>query len=142
MAWQKFSQESPVFPIGRLINRAVVRDLSPAEIAAYDAPFPDDSYTAGARIWPSLVVTTPDAPEGAENRAAWQVLMQWEKPLLCCFSDRDPVTKGGEKPFLQLVPGARGQPHRTIEGGGHFLQEDRGPQLARLIDDFVAGRLT
>lgn len=140
MAWQKFSQESPVFPIGELVSRAVVRDLSPAEIAAYDAPFPDDSFKAGARIWPSLVVTSPDGPEGPENRAAWEVLMQWEKPLLCCFSDQDPVTGGGEKPFMKLVPGAQGQPHRTTSGG-HFLQEDCGPELAAIIDDLIAGRL-
>jgi haloalkane dehalogenase len=142
MAWQKFSQESPVFPIGQLVDRAVVRDLSPEEIAAYDAPFPDDAYKAGARIWPSLVVTSPDGPEGPENRAAWQVLMQWEKPLLCCFSDQDAVTRGGEKSFMKLVPGAQGQPHRTMEGGGHFLQEDCGTELARIVDEFIAGRQT
>ena len=142
MAWQKFSQDSPVFPIGELINRACVSDLSPNEIAAYDAPFPDDSYKAGARIWPSLVVTSPDDPEGADNTTAWETLKAWEKPLLCCFSDQDPVTRGGDKPFRTLVPGAQGQPHRTIEGGGHFVQEDCGPELAQLIDDFVGGRLT
>ena len=141
MAWQKFSQESPVFPIGQLIDRASGRDLSAAEIAAYDAPFPDDSYKAGARIWPSLVVTTPEGPEAAENREAWQILTQWDKPLLCCFSDGDPVTKGGERPFMKLVPGAKGQPHRTLPGG-HFLQEDCGQELAALIDDLVAVRLT
>jgi len=142
MAWQKFSQESPEFPIGQLIDRATVSALSAEEIAAYDAPFPDDSYKAGARIWPSLVVTSPDGPEAAENRAAWEVLEQWDKPLLCCFSDQDPVTKGGDKPFRKLVPGAQGQPHRTLEGGGHFLQEDVGPELARIIDELVAGTLT
>ena len=140
MAWQKFSQESPVFPIGELVNRACARDLSPEEVAAYDAPFPDDSYKAGARIWPSLVVTSPDGPEAAENTAAWKVLKAWEKPLLCCFSDQDPVTRGGDKPFRTLVPGAQDQVHRTIEGGGHFLQEDSGPELARVIADFVEAR--
>ena len=142
MAWQKFSQDSPVFPIGELINRACVSDLSPNEIAAYDAPFPDDSYKAGARIWPSLVVTSPDGPEGTENAVAWETLKAWEKPLLCCFSDQDPVTRGGDKPFRALVPGSQGQPHRIIEGGGHFVQEDCGPELAQLIDDLIGGRLT
>ena len=142
MAWQKFSQDSPVFPIGELINRACVSDLSPNEIAAYDAPFPDDSYKAGARIWPSLVVTSPDGPEGTENAVAWETLKAWEKPLLCCFSDQDPVTRGGDKPFRALVPGAQGQPHRIIEGGGHFVQEDCGTELAQLIDDLIGGRLT
>ena len=71
-------------------------------------------------------------------RAAWEVLSSFEKPLLCCFSDSDPVTGGGDPPFRKLVPGAKGQPHTTIEGGGHFLQEDRGPELARVLIDFIA----
>ncbi len=140
MRWQQYSQSAPTFDIGFLVNAAVVRGLSPAEVAAYDAPFPDDAYKAGARIWPSLVVTSPDGTEAAENRAAWQVLMQWDKPLLCCFSDQDPITAGGEKPFLKLVPGASGQPHRTMSGG-HFLQEDCGPELAAIIDGLIAGTL-
>ena len=141
MRWQRFSQTTPTFDIGFLINAASVRDLDPAEVAAYDAPFPDDSYKAGARIWPSLVVTSPDDPEAEPNKQAWEVLRAYEKPFLCCFSDQDPVTAGGDKPFRTLIPGAEGQPHRTIEGGGHFFQEDCGPELARLLDDFVAGRL-
>ncbi len=141
MAWQKFSQESPVFPIGELIDRACERPLTADEKAAYDAPFPGDSYKAGARIWPSLVVTAPDGPEAAENVAAWEVLKGWTKPLLCCFSDRDPVTKGGDKPFVTLVPGAKDQPHRTLEGGGHFVQEDCGPELVEVINRFIDGTL-
>jgi haloalkane dehalogenase len=138
MAWQKFSQESPIFPIGELISRATVTDLSPEVIAAYDAPFPDDTYKAGARIFPSLVPTTPDDPATADNLAAWEVLERFERPFLVAFSDSDPVTKGGDAPFRARVPGAAGQPHTTIEPGGHFLQEDCGPQLAELINDFVA----
>jgi len=141
LRWQQYSQTAPTFDIGPLIDAACVRDLTPAEIAAYDAPFPDDTYKAGARIWPSLVVTSPDDPEAAPNRAAWEVLRRFDKPFLCCFSDQDPITRGGDKPFRKLVPGAQGQPHRTIEGGGHFLQEDTGPELARLLDEFVSGSL-
>lgn len=138
MAWQKFSQESPVFPIGRLVNGACTSDLPDEVIAAYDAPFPDDSYKAGARIFPSLVPTTTDDPEASANKAAWKVLEQFEKPFLVAFSDLDPVTKGGGTPFLARVPGAQGQPHTTIEGAGHFLQEDQGPVLAALLIDFMA----
>ena len=138
MNWQKFSQESPVFPIGDLVNGASTTDLAPEVIAAYDAPFPDDSYKAGARIWPSFVCTTPDDPESAPNREAWKVLERFEKPFLCCYSDSDPVTAGGEARFIERVPGARGQAHTTIEGGGHFLQEDRGPELAQVLIDFIA----
>ena len=139
MSWQKFSQETPVFDIGFLVNAATVRDLSEGEVAAYDAPFPDDTYKAGARIFPSLVPTQPDDPAAEANRAAWEVFKQWDKPFVCCFSDKDPVTAGGDKPFLQLVPGAEGQPHTTIENGGHFLQEDAGTQLAQLLVDVIGG---
>lgn len=138
LAWQRFSQTAPEFPVGRLIAQACETELAPEVVAAYDAPFPDDTYKAGARIWPSLVPTSPDDPEAAANKAAWEVLRRFEAPLLCCFSDRDPVTAGGDKPFRQLVPGARHQPHVTIEGAGHFLQEDKGPELARLLVDWMA----
>jgi haloalkane dehalogenase len=136
--WQKFSQESPVFPIGQIINGGTTTDLSDDVIAGYDAPFPDDTYKAGARIFPTLVPTTPDDPASADNIAAWEVLGTFEKPFLVCFSDQDAVTRGGDAPFLAKVPGAQGQPHTTIEGGGHFLQEDRGPELAAVLVDFIA----
>lgn len=137
LAWQKFSQESPEFPIGNLISTACARNLSPAEIAAYEAPFPDDSYTACARIFPSLVPTSPDDPEAPANQAAWDVLRGFDRPVLCAFSDGDPVTAGGERAFIDQVPGVQGQPHTTIEDAGHFLQEDKGPEIARLIVDFI-----
>jgi haloalkane dehalogenase len=140
LAWQKFSQESPQFPIGNIVNGGCATDLPPDVIAAYDAPFPDDTYKAGARIFPSFVPTSPDDPESAPNKHAWTVLSEFDKPFLVCFSDRDPVTKGGDAPFLAKVPGAQGQPHTTIAGAGHFLQEDQGPQLARVIVEFIAGR--
>jgi haloalkane dehalogenase len=138
LAWQRYAQTAERFPVGAIVDRAVVRDLSSAEIAAYDAPFPDDTYKAGARAWPSLVCTSPDDPEAQPNREAWEALRRFERPFLCCFSDRDPVTQGGDGPFRKLVPGAQGQPHTTIEGAGHFLQEDRGPELAALLVRFAA----
>ena len=137
MQWQHFSQTSPVFPIGDIINGGCTTDLSPEVIAAYDAPFPDDTYKAGARIWPSFVPTGTDDPEAANNTAAWEVLSQWEKPLLTCFSDSDPVSAGGDAVFQRRVPGAAGQPHTIVEGGGHFVQEDCGPQVAQIILDFI-----
>lgn len=138
LAWQKFSQESPVFPIGQIVNGATTTDLTDDVIGGHDAPFPDDSYMAGARIFPTLVPTSPDDPASADDVAAWEVLSVFEKPFLLCFSDQDAVTRGGDAPFLAKVPGAKGQPHVTIEGGGHFLQEDRGPELARVLIDFIA----
>ena len=137
MAWQKFSQETPVFDIGFLLNSATVTELTEGEIAAYNAPFPDDSYKAGARIFPSLVPTRPDDPAAADNRAAWKVLEAWNKPLITCFSDSDPVTAGGERVFQQRVPGAAGQPHVTIERAAHFFQEDGAVQLAQVLIDAI-----
>ena len=90
------------------------------------------------RIFPSLVPTSPDDPASADNREAWVVLSAFEQPFLLCFSDQDPVTRGGDAPFRAKVPGAQGRPHVTIEGGGHFFQEDCGPQLAALVNDFIA----
>lgn len=136
LRWQRFSQEAPRFDIGRIIANGCVNPLPPEVMAAYDAPFPDDSYKAGARIFPSLVPTRPDDPEAEANRRAWEVLRQWPGPVLCAFSDRDPITAGGDRPF-RLLPGAQGQPHVTIEGAGHFLQEDRGEELAAAILRFI-----
>ena len=136
--WQKFSQESEVFPVGLILNGATTTDLDPAVIAAYDAPFPDDTYMAGARIFPTLVPTSPDDPAAADQVAAWKVLETFDGPFLCAFSDKDPITRGGDRPFRERVPGAQGQPHTTIVDGGHFLQEDKGPELAQVIVDFIA----
>ncbi len=137
MAWQKFSQETPVFDIGFLLQSATNTTLTDAEVAAYDAPFPDDSYKEGARIFPSLVPTSPDDPAADANKAAWEVFKRWDKPFVCCFSDGDPVTAGGDKPFRALVPGAQGQPHVTIAGANHFFQEDAAPELAQLLIDVI-----
>ncbi len=137
-AWQKFSQETPELPIGAIVNGGSATDLAPEVIAAYDAPFPDASYKAGARVFPTLVPTRLDDPEAPANTAAWKVLAQFDKPFLTCFSDQDPITKGGDTLFQAKVPGTQGQPHTTIEGGGHFLQEDKGAELADIIVGFVA----
>ena len=120
--WRAFSKWSPFFPIGRIVNAGAKRALSAAEIAAYDAPFPDSSYKAGARIFPTFVpfennVAIPD------QKRAWEVFEKWDKPFLCCFSDGDPVTRGGESRFIGRVPGTAGQPHCTLKGG-HFIQEN------------------
>jgi haloalkane dehalogenase len=137
-AWQKFSQEVPDLPVGTIVNGGCTTDLPADVIAAYDAPFPDDSFKAGARVFPTLVPTTTDDPESAANIDAWAVLATFDKPLLTCFSDQDPITRGGEQLFTTKVPGAQGQPHTTITGGGHFLQEDRGAELAEVITEFIA----
>lgn len=140
LAWQRFSQESPEFPVGRIIDGGCVSSLSPEVIAAYDAPFPDDSFKAGARQFPVLVPTSPDDPASQANRAAWEGLRQFDKPFLCAFSDSDPITRGADAALRTLIPGAAGQPEVTIAGGGHFLQEDKGRDLAAVVVDFVGAR--
>jgi len=139
LRWQKFSQEVPELRIGRIINGGCVTELSPEVIAAYEAPFPEERYKAGARAFPALVPTRPDDPASAPNRKAWEVLRRWEKPFLTAFSDSDPITRGGDRAFQSLVPGTKGQQHTTIAGAGHFLQEDKGEQLAAVVVEFIAG---
>ncbi len=136
--WLQISQTIPDFPAGMIVNMGCSRDLSPAEIAAYDAPFPDERFKEGARQFPTLVPVTPAHGSVAENIAAWKVLEAFAKPVLTCFSDNDPVTKGGEAAIIARIPGARGQAH-TIVPGGHFLQEDAAPQLVTIIDTFIKG---
>ncbi len=137
LAWLELSQTTPEFPVGKFVRGGCTSQVGPEVVAAYDAPFPDESYKEAARQMPSLVPIDPDSAAAADNRRAWEVLSAWEKPLLCAFSDSDPVTKGGERPFLKLVPGAQGQAHTTIVGAGHFVQEDAGPELARIVAEFV-----
>ena len=141
--WQKWTWETEDLPIGMLVGMSVAGGgggaLSPEEVAAYDAPFPDPAYKMGPRAMPRQVPLLPDAPCVAEQAAAWEVLREWRKPFLCAFTDNDPVTAGGDAPFRERVPGAKGQPHQRIAGGGHFLQEGRGETLARIVADFVRG---
>jgi haloalkane dehalogenase len=137
--WRQFSRESPEFDIGKVIQRSTTTDLPDAVVAAYDAPFPSDDYKAGARKFPSLVPITPDDPESQPNRDAWKVLQAFEKPWLCAFSDKDPITKGGDRFITAVVAGCKGQPHTTIKDAGHFLQEDKGEELAHVVVDFMRG---
>ena len=136
-AWQRFSQEVPEMPIGRIVAGGCATEVAPEVVAAYDAPFPDESYKEGARQFPMLVPCRPDDPASDANRRAWEVLKGFGKPFLCAYSDSDPITKGADALFLDMVPGTKGQAHTTIAGGGHFLQEDRGPELAEVVVAFV-----
>ena len=137
LQWRKFSVEVPEFNVGAIINMGTLSDLPEEILGAYNAPFPDETYKEGARIFPSLVPIAPDDPAAPANRQAWEVLSRFEKPFLTAFSDGDPITRGGEQIFQKRVPGAQGQPHTVIQGGGHFLQEDRGEEFARVVKDFM-----
>lgn len=134
--WLTFSQNAPRFDIGRLIDAGTKMKLSPEVIAAYDAPFPEERMKAGARIFPSLVPITPDDPQAEANRAAWTVLETWDKPFLTLFGAHDPITKGAEKMLRARIPGAQGQPHAILDAG-HFIQEEKGPELAQRMLDWM-----
>jgi haloalkane dehalogenase len=131
--WRDFAASVERFEAGSIVNGGSLSELPPDVIAAYDAPFPDESYTAGARAFPSLVPMEPDDPAVPDNVAAWETLESFDKPFLVAFSDGDPITRGGDAVFHRRVPGTKGQPHTTVEGAGHFLQEDRGPHLAEML---------
>lgn len=135
-AWLEFSQNVPQMPIGFIVNGGTARNLTDAEVAAYDAPFPDETFKEGARQFPTLVPVTPEHASVAENLAAWKVLEAFDKPVVTAFSDGDPVTKGGEEAIKARIPGAKGQPH-VILPGGHFLQEDCPAEIADIIDALI-----
>ena len=140
--WWRFRravESAPVLDVGRLVASGCARGLAAADRAAYDAPFPTEASKAGPRAMPTLVPTRPDDPASAANRAAWDVLRRWDKPFLVAFSDSDPIT-GPMAPVLRrLVPGTAGLEHPTITGAGHFLQEDAGTELGRVVAELMAG---
>lgn len=138
LAWQRYSQESPRFHAGGIVKGGCVTELSQDVIDAYNAPFPDDRYLAGARQFPVLVPTSPNDPASEPNRRAWAVLQQWQKPFLTAFSDSDAITRGADRFLQRAIPGTQGQPHTTIVGAGHFLQEDKGEELAQAVLTFIA----
>lgn len=136
--WQAFSQKVKEFPFEFVMQGATQTELTDEVLKAYRAPFPDETYTAGAKIFPALVPTTPDDPESQNNRDVWAtVLSKWNKPFITLFGDSDPVTAGADKVLQKLVPGTKGQAHKTIEKGGHFIQEDQGLLLAQEIEKFI-----
>lgn len=135
--WRAFATYSPWFPVGKIIQSGTVTELAPEVIRAYDAPFPTRAFQAAARAFPRLVPVSPDDPAAPANRSAWEVFKSWEKPFLTAFSNRDPITRGGEQLFTSQVPGCRDQSHTKIRNAGHFLQEDKGPELAEVVIDFV-----
>ena len=139
--WQfhDFVQRTPDLPIGFLVASGCAEQLPDDVVAAYDAPFPTADHKAGARRFPSLIPQTLDDPATPDNQRAWEVLKTLETPFLTAFSDEDPITRGGERYLQATIPGAKDQPHTTITGGGHFLQEDRGVELAQVVVGWVRG---
>jgi haloalkane dehalogenase len=138
-AWLDFSQRVPELPVGFIVNGGSGRNLTDAEVAAYDAPFPDESYKEGARQFPALVPVTAEHASVAENKAAWEVLERFDKPFVTAFSDGDAVTGGMDVPLQERIPGAKGQPHVTLSGG-HFLQEDSPQGIVDVVDALIRRR--
>ncbi|WP_420012831.1 haloalkane dehalogenase [Tateyamaria sp.] len=137
-AWRDYSQTVPDFNSGRIVYGGTTKKISEAEIAAYNAPYPDDSYKAGARQFPTLVPSHPDDPAAEPNRAAWRVLSGLDLPVLTAFGADDKIMAGVERVFQKRMPGAAGQAHQILPEAGHFLQEDVGPELAKATLDFIA----
>lgn len=135
-AWRAFARYSPWFPIGGIVRSGCITQLSPGEIAAYDAPFPSSAYKAGARAFPRLVPTEENDPAVPANRAAWEMLGRWQKPFLTLFGRHDRIVGRADRPLQQQVPGAQGQPHDRLRAG-HFIQEDIGPELAQRIVEWM-----
>jgi haloalkane dehalogenase len=135
--WLRFREAvrtAPVLDIGRLVRSGCQHPIAPEALAAYEAPFPDESFKAAPRAMPGLVPIRPDDPASEANRLAWQRLSTWDKPFLVAFTDSDPITSPMAPVLSRLVPGAESV---TITGGGHFVQEDAGPALAAAIARFV-----
>ena len=131
--WRRFSQEVPEFNVSKVIQGGCKTSLSEQVKAAYDAPFPDESYKAAARVFPALVPVEGDDVEAKINQELWKKLSQFDKPFLTAFSDGDPITRGADKILQAAITGAKEQPHTVIKGGGHFLQEDRAPELTAAV---------
>jgi len=136
--WRAFARYSPALPSGWLVDRGTVHKVPKSVRDGYDAPFPDKRYQQGSRAFPQLVPTDPDDPAVGANRAAWEALGRWDKPVLCVFGARDPILGRADAPLIAHIPGAAGQPHARINAG-HFIQEDAGPELARRLLDWEAG---
>jgi haloalkane dehalogenase len=136
-AFHDFVQRTPDLPIGFLVRSGCAHGLADDVAAGYDAPFPSAEFKAGARRFPSLIPQTLDDPATPDNQRAWEVLRTLQTPFLTAFNDGDPITAGGERALQRDIPGAQGQPHTTIRGAGHFLQEDRGEELARVVVDWL-----
>jgi haloalkane dehalogenase len=136
--WREYSQSAPEFDAGRIVYGGTSTKISAAEIEAYNAPFPDASFQAGARVFPMLVPDAPDNPASEANRAAWKVLRNLEIPFLTAFGADDKIMAGVDKAFQKLIPGAAGQDHTILPNAGHFLQEDVGPDLAQATLRFMA----
>ena len=147
--WRNYVESTPDLPVGDILQGRFMQldadhpigigdDMPPEVVAAYEAPFPGPVYKAGAKAWPLLVPARPDDEAAPELKAAQEFLMSWDRPALVMFSDGDPITRGGDLYFRHIIPTAKDQPEITIKNASHFLQEDKGEEVADNILDFIA----
>ncbi|OGW41616.1 MAG: haloalkane dehalogenase [Nitrospirae bacterium GWD2_57_9] len=139
MLWRQFVELAPDLPIGRVIRMGMAHGyrMSPREIAGYEAPFPDARYKAGAVELPLSLPVRRNDPGAAEIRKTRDALSQWSKPALVMFSDEDPLFSKQYRFFRSLIPTAQDQPETVIRNAGHFLQEEKGEEIALHILDFI-----
>ncbi len=135
MQWRNFAERTPDLPIGFVLQGATSSELSDEVIAAYEAPFPNAASKAGAAAFPLLVPLRDGDPGAAEMAHVGDALENWHKPVLVAFSDSDPVfpQRAGEK-LAQRIPGAI---FVGINDASHFLQEDKGEEIAELIRNWL-----
>ena len=135
--WQAFAVLTPYFPVGAIVRVGSRTRLPHGVVHAYDAPFPSGKYKAGARAFPLLVPIRPSDPAVPANRRAWERLREYDRPFLTAFASGDPIFRGLDRVLQRHVRGAHGQPHTIVRGAGHFIQEDKGEELARIVLDFM-----
>ena len=137
LQWREFAATSPDFIIGKVLQKGTFSELSPEVVHAYNAPFPNEAYKVGSRMFPKLVPADSQNPDGIENQNVWQKLATFEKPFMTAFGADDPIMRGARKIFPQIIPGCAGQKHELLENAGHFIQEDQPEKLVGLLDEFV-----
>lgn len=139
--WSGFAKYFPVLPIGFIMSIGSYQPMSAEVKAAYNAPFPDNSYKAGAKMFPAMVPLTADDEGVPEMKHARKVLSEWTKPAITIWSDKDPIMGRGDRWFRKLMPALKDVPEIVIKNAGHFLQEDKGEEIANEIKKFLQLRV-
>lgn len=136
-AWQEQAATVEEFDTGAIVAQACHAALPDAVVAAYDAPYPDETYKAGARIFPALIPVTPDDPSAQAVRDSREALARSTMPFLTVYGEHDPIAGAADAMFQQLVPGAAGRTHVRLADGGHNMPEDCGETLGELVAEFA-----